>query len=1434
MKILNLRFKHYFSTKVLMTVLTLLIGLFSKAQSDIPPGYFVGHTFAQYTTPSTTGASSQTKNPILGNLAANSFTINFTNTSYLTNTYAGTVSNTGAAIYPGYQPSGMPAGNSWCPLPKTVDLNWNQQIDLGNGIGSTPSNSGGTITFSSNLSVGDHMHIIDIDTFETLELEFLDSSGNPVNTNGNVKVIHLSDYSYAGYPYPISYPTSTKIVINDYIAAGQNSNLTYKDNEGWAIRLLSGNIKAIRFRQTYTNVTTDSHTWDFTFSHPDGKDSDGDGILDMDDLDDDNDGIMDIVESPNLGSCTAISDFDGDGISNHLDLDSDNDGCVDAVEGSENVSPSQLVTAGGTVAVGTGSSAQRQNLCNSSACINSVGVPNIVNPGGAADTGNNQGQGIGNSQNFSINDCNSCPTFTTNLAAGSETVCQNVTATTLTVAASNVTYQWYQNTTNSNNGGTAISGATTNSYTPPTDTVGTTYYYVLITNNSGCSVASNVRSVTVNPAPVITAQPNTTTQNLCAGSTATTLSVTATGATSYQWFTSTSATGTGTAITNATTASYTPDTSATGTNFYYVVVSNGSCSVSSNRTQVTVNPVPTFTTNQTAGTQTVCQNTKPGMLFVEANNVSYQWYTNTTNSNTGGTPISGATSNVYAPPPSNIIGTTYYYAVITANSTGCSAASVVRAITVQGSPQITTQPDSTPQSVCVNDTLTQLSVTASNAVSYQWFYSDAATGGSVTTVSGATSSTYTPPTTAAFATRYYFVTVTGTCGTATSTPRTPITVYAYPTSVSVSPATQNVAQNANPTNLTATATGATSYQWYVNSTNSTTGGTAISGANSTTYTPPTSSTGTFYYYVVASTAAGCNTTSASAAQVIVQSSCQAGSVAPSVTSPLFTSCPGGVANLNNAHTGTAPANTTLTWFKDNAHTITVSNPTAVGGGTYYAFYYDAANDCYSPASSVSVISVVCSGNIDLQINKTGPLSVSPGAALSYKLYVTNNSSGTATNVIVKDPAVNNFTVSSVTCETGWGNGGVSVCPASTSVSELQGAGLIIPSLPGGSAVVLTVNGTAGNNGSIINVATVEYTGDINAGNNTSTVSTSINGSSCTETTYRLNSTATIAANSISEYGDTLNLIYTRQSGVAIPGIGESFTIPVSYSLLNNQFGVDNQWQFLASAGGVSIVPNTSTSAGGIFNDLPTPNTTTALPIVDYDSTDQTLTYHLKEGNILPLGQFSLDIGNYPILPQNVSISSQSFQTLTSNNDSYETTYITSGYYLKPLIQNKINTAFSASTLPIEMQPGQSYRYRYTAVGDGSSDNAGVRGLIIRNTNYVTFRSSCSCYKPAITNGLATDTKIGITSLSRAGVDDGDNWPMTRKGGHLALESQTKAFVPNRVTFDTAGNPVGISASNFVEGMMVYDITNRCMKIYTLKQGDSQMAWHCVTTPACPD
>ncbi|MCT2406260.1 IgGFc-binding protein [Chryseobacterium antibioticum] len=140
---------------------------------------------------------------------------------------------------------------------------------------------------------------------------------------------------------------------------------------------------------------------------------------------------------------------------------------------------------------------------------------------------------------------------------------------------------------------------------------------------------------------------------------------------------------------------------------------------------------------------------------------------------------------------------------------------------------------------------------------------------------------------------------------------------------------------------------------------------------------------------------------------------------------------------------------------------------------------------------------------------------------------------------------------------------------------------------------------------------------------------------------------------------------------------------------------------------------------------------------------------------------------------------------------------------------------------------------------GAADVNGNQGQGIGNSeNSLLQDAACLltpfCYKPGIISGTSLDSKAGITSLNRAGATDPDNWPMIRKGAWMVLESKTKGFVVNRLPFNGTGNPVGIPVADFVEGMMVYDTTNNCLKMYTSTDGGSTFSWQCLNTQTCPD
>jgi gliding motility-associated-like protein len=485
---------------------------------------------------------------------------------------------------------------------------------------------------------------------------------------------------------------------------------------------------------------------------------------------------------------------------------------------------------------------------------------------------------VGTPFNYVIN-VNPAPSITTQPASSS--VCLGGTATAMTVSLNSSTvtptYQWYSNTSNSNTGGTLIPGATNPTYTPPTNTVGTVYYYCVISLSSGgcSSLTSAVATVTVSALPTITTQPLLT-QTICVGATVNAFSVAYSGGlgtVSYQWFSNSTNSNTGgTPIAGATSSSYTPSIFTTvGTYYYYVVVTlngNGCGTINSNTAEVVVAADPTITT-QPLATQTQCQNTTATTLTVTASGgigvFSYQWFSNSTNSNSNGVLLPAQIGNSFVP-PTNTIGTTYYYCVVSQSGVGCSVTSATAAVTVVPAPSITTQPQSV--TVCEGSTLSPLTVAYTNGIgtpTYQWFDS---TG----PIAGATTATYTPSNTTS---NTYYCVITFSSGGCTSitSDSAVVTINPLPTLDNQPLSTQSICVGGAISALTVSYTGGAgtpTYQWYSNTTNTTSGGTTV-GTNSPSYTPPTfTTTGTFYYYVTISlNGAGCGIVTSNIAQVIV-------------------------------------------------------------------------------------------------------------------------------------------------------------------------------------------------------------------------------------------------------------------------------------------------------------------------------------------------------------------------------------------------------------------------------------------------------------------------------------------------------------------------------------------------------------------------------------
>lgn len=178
----------------------------------------------------------------------------------------------------------------------------------------------------------------------------------------------------------------------------------------------------------------------------------------------------------------------------------------------------------------------------------------------------------------------------------------------------------------------------------------------------------------------------------------------------------------------------------------------------------------TISDHPSATAQNICQDDTPNDLSVTAFgiNLSYQWYSNTTQFNSGGNLIDGATNASYTPSTSTA-GTLYYYCVVTGDC-GTKASDVSGAITVY-STTITsgTVGGASELEFCEGGNPTAFSVGApaggDGNYTYQWEESDGCSGTWVNaTAQDDISNTlsFNPP--ALYSTICYRIKITDGCG----------------------------------------------------------------------------------------------------------------------------------------------------------------------------------------------------------------------------------------------------------------------------------------------------------------------------------------------------------------------------------------------------------------------------------------------------------------------------------------------------------------------------------------------------------------------------------------------------------------------------------------------------------------------------------------------
>ena len=306
-------------------------------------------------------------------------------------------------------------------------------------------------------------------------------------------------------------------------------------------------------------------------------------------------------------------------------------------------------------------------------------------------------------------------------------------------------------------------------------------------------------------APSITSQPKSQTVNT--GSSVT-FSVTATGTEplSYQWYKNSSA------ISGATKSSYTINSVTTGdAGSYYVVVSNDLGTATSSTATLTVNVPVTLSSITINGSSSV-------NVGSTATYTCTATYSNGTTKTV--TPTWSVSPTTYASITSAgvLTGKAVGTATVKATYEGKTATKNVTVNAVK--PTITTQPKS--QTVNEGSSVTfSVVATGTAPLSYQWYKGSSK-------ISGATGSSYTISSAKSSDAGSYYVVVSNTAGSVTSTTVT-LTVILKPV-ITVQPRSLTVDEDDPATfSVTATGTAPLSYQWYKD-------GRAISGATGSSYT----------------------------------------------------------------------------------------------------------------------------------------------------------------------------------------------------------------------------------------------------------------------------------------------------------------------------------------------------------------------------------------------------------------------------------------------------------------------------------------------------------------------------------------------------------------------------------------------------------------------
>ena len=878
---------------------------------------------------------------------------------------------------------------------------------------------------------------------------------------------------------------------------------------------------------------------------------------------------------------------------------------------------------------------------------------------------------------------------------------------------------------------------------------------------------TEVRDIGMKSVSILYATPTTPTVSTTAASCASAASNVVTNYDSALTYSSTPAgltVGTGGVITGGTNGtSYT----ITGT------ITTGCASVASTSftRRIGAQFAATTISTQPAASRLECKDVAITALTVSATGtapLSYQWYSNTTNttSPTGRTTIAAATSNSYTP-PSNVPGTRYYHVIVTG---ACGdVTSTISKVQVIPSYEFTTQP-ATTQTVCEGTAATPLSVTTtgSGTFGYQWYKNSAnttaAAGRSVATGPGANSDTYTPPTNVVGTLYYHVVVSGGVCAPASVASTTSRVIVNAPTTITTQPnTTQSVAAGATPTAISVIATGAgtLTYQWFNRgSVNSNTGGTLITGATSASYTPAaTNFVGTTYYYVVVTGACGLVNSSVSSVIVTGGVDLDGDGIPDNV-------------DLDDDNDGILDTDEcvglqTIPFANGGFETPVVPNNgfANVPQGTPGLAWKTTATD--------GIIEVWDSGHNGVPSAEGNQFAELNGTQVStlYQEFTLNGAPGTV-NWSIKhrgrqgtDVAAVKFGTTLATAlastraatmsdnNNAWGsyNGVYTIAPGQTTlVIAFQSVSSVGQDTYGNFIDDVKI---------VLNQICVDTDGD-GLANYLDTDSDNDGCPDATEAAGHYATTAILAGGS--NGGSSANL------GNTVNGNG----IPMPPGTVG---GVNGQLVTSALFSPARVIAGTTPPA------TQTANPGDTVTLTSNATADTTTTWN----------------GTTPFAP-NYTTPGNGTNALTYSWTKNGTTIV--GATSATLTLTGV-TAASAGTYAVTIRH--------------PNNHCGAM-----NSTVLSINPGCY-YDPNLNGGTSVPSNNGITLLKRAGVDNG-NWPMVRSSAFTVLESNTKGFVITRMTTTQVNAIVAPQ-----EGMMVYDTTVNCLKLY------DGVKWDCFDTATCP-